>query len=89
MANGLDSTFNAVASNALKVIFLIGLVVLGNGVLQLTRDNVGQNGQGTKGRAILFIACGAVMMSMTAFSDILSGSLTGGDAAGLDQLRLN
>lgn len=84
MANSFTEFFQAIGKAALYGVFFGGIILVGAGLWNLASPNP----RTSKGMAVISVAIGAAMCAATAIINITSGTMTGGEAAGLNELGI-
>lgn len=87
MSEGWIDGIKSLSQMGMYAIFALGLLVFGYGLYSLAMPN--SRMESNKGRAIMCLVIGAIMMSATGGVNMLSGTLTGDSASGLGELGVN
>jgi len=85
MAEGITEFFGAFGKAILYGVFAAGILLFGSGLWNLASPNP----RSSKTVAVGSIIVGAIMCAATAMINITSGTMTGGEAAGLGELNVN
>lgn len=87
MSKGLTDMFKSLGSMTMYGIFFVGLLAFGYGLYSLAFPN--SRMESNKGKAIACLAIGALMMAGSGGVNMISGSVTGGEAIGLGELGID
>lgn len=90
-SKGWTATLKGLGENVVYGGFLLGIGCIVYGIYSLATAG-GQNAQGGKsgwGRGVVFICVGGALMGVLAMSDMISGTMTGESAEGLNRLGIN